>query len=385
MTLPSQTPPLDAVRLAFGERFGGQPRLFRAPGRINLIGEHTDYSEGYVLPAAIDRACIVAANRNGTDRLQVVTLNAPDGRTSSVELGPTFARRGDWTDYVAGVRASLARAGIQVPGCNLVLASDVPEGAGVSSSAALEVSVMIALLTMAERQATGLEVARWAQIAESEFVGMPCGIMDQFASVHGQADHALRLDCRTLAFEPARIPADATFLVVDSGVRHQLTDGGYAARRADCEAAAAQMGVPVLRDANPGMLAAAALPERLHRRALHVIEETERVTLAAKALALGRLAEVGRLMSASHASLRDLFNVTCPETDALASMARATPGVHGARQMGGGFGGAVLALVDTIMAKDALETLVQAYGRATQRTTSGFICRIESGAREIFP
>jgi len=369
----------DIIVQAFASRFGGRPRLFAAPGRINIIGEHTDYSEGFVMPAAIDRRCIVAMAKNDSDIIRVVTL----GRNEEAQIAPGFTRTGGWIDYVAGVRASLRNAGIFVPGCDLVIHSDVPEGAGVSSSAALEVAAMTAMLAAAEVAASPVDVALWAQAAEVRYVGMPCGIMDQFIAANGVAGHALVLDCRSLTHELVGLPDDVAFLVIDSTVRHRLVDGGYAARRADCETAAALLGIPALRDANTAMLTTSALPERAARRARHVVNENARVRSLADALSAGNIPEVGRLMNASHASLRDDFDVTCTETDVLTSIASQTTGVHGARQMGGGFGGAVLALVEAGAEDRASRSILDTYRARTGLTASSFVCRTANGASEI--
>ena len=371
----------DIVARAYASRFGGRPRVFSAPGRINIIGEHTDYSEGFVMPAAIDRDCVVAMGKNDSDVIRVVTL----GRKEEAEIPPGFTRTGTWVDYVSGVRESLRDAGIDVPGCDLVVHSDVPEGAGVSSSAALEVSVMSAMLASAGVTADPVDIALWAQAAESKYVGVPCGVMDQFISANGVADHALVLDCRTLTYELAPLPEGVAFLVIDSTIRHRLVDGGYAARRADCETAAELLGVRALRDASPAMLERSNLPDRVMRRARHVTGENERVSRTAEALAASDVSLVGRLMNASHASLRDDFDVTCRETDILAAIAARTRGVHGARQMGGGFGGAVLALVEASSVNEATGAIADAYREETGLVAPSFVCRIAGGAREITP
>lgn len=369
----------DVVVRAFTSRFGGRPRVFAAPGRINIIGEHTDYSEGLVMPAAIDRRCIVAMARNGSDIIRALAL----GRHEEAEIAPDFVRSGSWADYVSGVRQSLRDAGIEVPGCDLVIHGNVPEGAGVSSSAALEVSTILAMLACAGDTASPVEIALWAQAAETKYVGVPCGVMDQFISANGVAGHALVLDCRSLAYERAPIPPNVAFLLIDSTVRHRLVDGGYAARRADCETAAELLGLRVLRDASHAMLDRNILSERQMRRVRHVVSENERVVLTAAALAAGDLAKVGRLMNASHASLRDDFDVTCKETDILADIASQTNGVYGARQMGGGFGGAVLACVDAGAVETASRTITDTYRELTGIAASSLVCRIADGAREI--
>jgi len=370
-----------AAKLAgvFKDRFGGTPRLFQAPGRINIIGEHTDYSEGRVMPAAIDRRCITAIAPNPHGALRVFSMN----RNEQAERSGVFERAGHWSDYVAGVRAALMDAGVETPGFDIVVGSDVPEGAGVSSSAALEVSVLTAMLATLGRSLDHSQIARIAQAAESVYVGMPCGIMDQFISVSGHEGNAVLLDCRDLTFELVPAPVEAGFLLIDSQVRHKLTDGGYAARRADCEAAAAMLGIRVLRDAKAEHLKAGALPDRLLRRARHVISENERVVLTAAAFSRGDNREVGALMNMSHASLRDDFDVTCLETDTLAAIASETPGVLGARQMGGGFGGAVLALVERGQLESAADIVTARYRDATALEATSFTCQLAGGAGEI--
>ena len=252
----------DVVVQAFTSRFGRRARVFAAPGRINIIGEHTDYSEGLVMPAAIDRFCVVAMAKNGSDTIRALAL----GRQEEAEIATSFTRSGSWVDYVSGVRQSLRDAGIEVPGCDLVIHGNVPEGAGVSSSAALEVSTMLAMLACAGVTASPIDIALWAQSAESKYAGVPCGVMDQFISANGIAGHALILDCRSLTYEPAPLPPDVAFLLVDSTVRHRLVDGGYTARRTDCETAAERLGLRVLRDANQAMLAKSFISERVMRR-----------------------------------------------------------------------------------------------------------------------
>ena len=253
----------------------------------------------------------------------------------------------------------------------------------MSSSAALEVSTMLAMLACAGVTAGPVDIALWAQSAEAKYVGVPCGVMDQFISANGVAGHALVLDCRSLTYERAPIPPNVAFLLVDSTVRHRLADGGYAARRADCETAAELLGLRVLRDASHAMLDRNILSERQMRRVRHVVSENERVVLTALALAAGDLSKVGRLMNASHASLRDDFDVTCKETDILADIASQTNGVYGARQMGGGFGGAVLACVDAGAVETASRTITDTYRELTGIAASSLVCRIADGAREI--
>lgn len=369
---------------AFRARFGAAPRLFQAPGRINIIGEHTDYCGGFVLPAAIDRWCRVAAAPNGGASLRVASATL--GEAAELDLA-ALVRRGDWTDYVAGVAATLLAAGVPVTGADLLIESDVPMGAGVSSSAALEVAVVLALLALAGRTADGRQVALWAQAAENDFVGVPCGIMDQFASANGVAGGAVMLDCRSLEATPAHLPPDARFLLVHSMAERRLASGEYRARREDCEAAAAALGVASLRDVGAADLPAALarLGGGPARRCRHVVSENARVLAAMKAMALGDLPGLGRLMDQSHQSLSDDMEVSLPALDRLARIARATPGVHGARMMGGGFGGCVIALVDEDRAAAAMAAIQAAYGEEIGRVPDAFLCRTVGGAAEVRP
>ncbi len=364
----------------FAARFGAASRLFRAPGRINIIGEHVDYCDGLVLPAAIDRWCQVAAAPNAGATLRVAAIDL--GAETTLDIG-TLTPRGDWSDYIAGVAQVLRRDGIALPGADLMVTSDVPIGTGVSSSAALEVAVLLALLALAGvNNVPRVQLARWAQAAENDFVGMPCGIMDQFASIHGVAGHALRLDCRSLGFGPVALPAGVAFVLVDSMQRHALVDGGYAERRADCEAAAAALGCS-LRDVTLAQLEAAALPERPTRRARHVVSEIARVDAAVAALAAGDAVALGRLIDASHASLSADMAVSTPALDTLTACARRVPGVYGARMMGGGFGGSVLALVDAGLAGAAQDAIVAAYAAATGVNANAMLVRAGDGAGEV--
>lgn len=367
----------------FRARFGSQPRLFRAPGRINIIGEHTDYSEGFVLPAAIDRWCVVAAAPNGLGRLRVVSQTF--GQEMEADLA-ALAPRGDWADYVAGPAKTLLEAGLTVVGADLLIASDVPVGAGVSSSAALQVAVTRALLALSGLEADGVQVACWARASENRFVGMPCGIMDSFASASGIEGGALMLDCRSLQASPAALPDGASFLLINSMVSHRLVGGEYRQRREDCEAAARTLGVATLRDVAESDLPAALRKLRgdLAKRCRHVVTENARVGRAVSAMAAGDLAALGALMNQSHASLRDDMEVSLPVVDQLAAIAQATPGVHGARLMGGGFGGCVIALVDAAAVDTVQATIAAAYGAVIGETPDAFACRAVAGACEVF-
>jgi galactokinase len=346
-----------------------------------VIGEHTDYCGGLVMPAAIDRSTVVAARTNGSRRL----VAAAQGFGEAVAELDAPAPTKSWMDYVAGVARVLSRAGVEVPGADLWIESDVPVGAGVSSSAALEVAVAHALLALAGRTADGPQIARWAQAAENDFVGAPCGIMDQYASACGVEGAALVLDCATLRARPAPLPAGASFLLVDSGVRHSHAGGEYADRRAECETAARVLGVAMLSQIGEGELASALprLPPRPARRCRHVVTENARVVRAAEAMSRGDLATLGALLNASHASLRDDMQVSVPAVDRLAEIAQGAPGVFGARMMGGGFGGCVLALVAGERADEAQAAIQVSYGAVLGRTPDAFVCRAVGGAGEI--
>jgi galactokinase len=371
------------IERRFRARFGSAPRLFQAPGRINIIGEHTDYSGGLVMPAAIDRRCLIAAAPNGSRRLNVVAGVFSD--EAGADLGALAPVHG-WMDYVAGVAQVLIKAGVGVPGADLWIEGDVPIGAGVSSSAAIEVAVAHALLALAGRAADGVQIARWAQAAENDFVGMPCGIMDQFASANGVDGGAMLLDCATLKAEPVRLPGEAGFLLVDSMVRHAHVEGEYRARREDCEVAARILGVARLSQVRQADLvdALSRLPPGPAKRCRHVVSENGRVRRAAEAMARGDLAALGALMNQSHASLRDDMQVSTPQVDRLAAIAQQTPGVFGARMMGGGFGGCVIALVDASRAGPTSQAIQDAYGAVIGKRPDAFICRAVAGAGEIF-
>jgi len=375
---------VNLVQLAerFTQRYGTVPRLFRAPGRINIIGEHTDYSEGFVMPAAIDRWCVIAAAPNGTRRLRMVA----SAFAEKVDLDLDALRpEKDWSDYPAGVASILMADGIAVPGMDIWIDSDVPMGAGVSSSAAIEVAMAAACLAMAGETADRKQIARWTQAAENEFVGRSCGIMDQFASANGLEGKALMLDCRSLEATPASLPAGAGFLFVNSMVKHSHVEGDYRQRRADCEEASRHLGVPFLRDVSIDALPAALqkLSGTIARRCRHVVTENERVRKAALAMNAGDLVEPGRLMTQSHASLRDDFEVSVPEVDRLVEIACATEGVYGARMMGGGFGGSIIALVAVDQAEAVREAIVAEYADVVNKVPDAFTCRAVDGVNEV--
>ena len=325
-------------------------RVVRAPGRVNLIGEHTDYNDGFVLPAAIDLEIRIACVPADDDVVEI-TLDA-GGETRSFDLRH-ISRQDSWIDYVAGTAAAMIEAGAPVRGFRGLLASTLPRGSGLSSSAALELAAAWALAGDAPPSLDGMTVARVAQRAENEFVGVQCGLMDQFASSLGVAGAGLLLDCRSLDWHPVPLPLDELRLVVcDSGSPRRLGASAYNERRAECERAVAvigavEPGVSSLRDVDPLMLERhrAAMDATAFRRARHVVGENARVLAAERAFAASDAAAIGRLFAASHASLRDDFEVSSPELDALVEIATATPGVLAARLTGAGFGGCTVNLV----------------------------------------
>ena len=375
-------PAIDQLVRRFRGRFATAPRIFRAPGRINIIGEHTDYSDGLVMPAAIDRWTVVAAAPNNTRRLTVFSAAYQVEMVADLDaLKPC----GTWMDYVAGVASVLAEDGIALSGANLMIESNIPIGVGISSSAAIEVATAVALLSLTGQSIDGLRTARWAQRAENRFVGMPCGIMDQFIAANGVSGHALLLDCSTLDATALPLPGNTIFLLVNSMVRHSLVAGEYAQCRRDCETAARLLGVPMLRTIGENDLTSAIskLPPRIGRRCRHVVTENARVRRAATALKMGDMAELGDLMNDSHASLRDDMQVSVEPVDLLVKFAQRTKGVFGARLMGGGFGGCIIALVAADAAEDAAQVIAHQYEAATGAKPDTYSCGAVGGAHEI--
>jgi galactokinase len=344
----------------FSEIYGRAPDgVWRAPGRVNLIGEHTDYNDGLVLPFALAQGVTVTAARRDDGVFSLCSLQAP----SKAEVtDPVPGSVEGWAAYAVGVAWSLRSAGHDVGGASLLIDADLPQGAGLSSSAALECAVAVALCDLWDVSVPLPELARIAQRAENDFVGVPCGIMDQSASLLCTEDHALLLDCRSGL--SAQVPLDLTgltLLVIDTRAEHELVDGGYASRRAACEEAAALLGMPALRDVTDLAGALAKLDDPvLRRRTQHVVTENARVEATVGLLRAGVVGEVGALLTASHLSLRDEFEVSWPEADvAVEESVRA--GARGARMVGGGFGGSVIALVPEDNVPRVREKVTRAY------------------------
>jgi galactokinase len=354
-----------AVTEAFAERTGERPAgVWAAPGRVNVIGEHTDYNDGFVLPIAIERHVLAAARRRRDDRLRFWSLQEGAPREFRVsELDPTAL--GGWAAYALGVAWALVSEGVELGGVDLVIDSDLPQGAGLSSSAALECSVGLALLELHDAGLDRTRLALAAQRAERDVVGVPTGVMDQMASLLARRGNALFLDTRSLAWEHVPLPLDAAELelvVIDTRTPRRLVAGAYAERRQACEGAAATLGVPALRDVTLEQLDAAAdqVGPVAFRRARHVVTENARVLDAVRALREGRPDRLGALLDASHASLRDDFEVSSPALDTAVEAARAG-GAIGARMTGGGFGGSAIALVPAAVIPDVERSVRAAF------------------------
>ena len=352
---------IERAKQAFAKAFGGEPDLVvQAPGRVNLIGEHTDYNDGFVLPLAIDRGTVVAARRAGSDvRVHAADFGEDDHFTFAEPIGQ--AGPSDWRNYVRGMIAMLVEQEIAPQGMELAIAGDVPQGAGLSSSASLEIAVGLAVTKLAGVEADMTRLAQLAQRAENEFAGCACGIMDQLVSARAEAEKALLIDCRTLDCRPVPLPGHAAVLIVHSGVERGLVDSAYNERRCQCEEAAAHIGLSALRDAGPGEIEAAeGLDDLARRRARHVITENARTLEAADALEAGDMGRLGTLMAESHKSMRDDFEITVPAVDALVALLQREIGNDGgARMTGGGFGGCVIALLP----QDRVDAVIHAVRR----------------------
>lgn len=384
----SDLPPAAAAMAALRSLGRGEASyLVFAPGRVNLIGEHTDYNGGFVLPMAIDRGVFLAARPLAAPVVRLWSSSF-QGECAEFRLdGEVSPREPAWSNYVRGVLAGLLREGFALPGCEAVIHADLPGGGGLSSSAALEVAAATLGEALAGRRLDPAAKALLCQRAEHDFAGVPCGIMDQFAVVMGRAGHLLLIDCQSQQTRHVPMPGqDTAFLVINTMVRHELSDGGYRARRDDCFEAARILGLPDLRHASPEVLAANCrlLPERLFRRARHVVSENARTLAAVAALERSDWPELGRLMAASHGSLRDDFEVSCPELDAVVHAAERigrTGGVYGCRMTGGGFGGCCVALVAAAQAETIAARIAEDYLGSTGIRPVLFITKPSDGPR----
>jgi len=364
-------------------------RVFRAPGRVNLIGEHTDYNDGFVMPAAIDFYTWVRVAPLETRQLHIRSQNYDE--EIEVDLDdPNIAARGHWSDYPIGVAVMLERAGHRLRGARLEIRGEVPIGSGLSSSAAIEVATACALTAISGLEIDRRELALICQRAENEFVGARVGIMDQFVSLFGQAHKALLLDCRSLEFKLLPVPDNVRLIICNTMVKHALASSAYNERRAQCEAGVKhlQRAVPhvkALRDVTREQLEQYGrdLPEVIYRRCRHVITENERVLAAANALERRDLKEFGTLMAESHRSLRDDYEVSSAELDLMVELAQPIEGVYGARMTGGGFGGCTVNLVVAEHTDQFRERVAVGYERATQLKPEIYICNASNGADEV--
>ncbi len=374
--LSGRSPASRAYGLLMGSEEHVPERMYRAPGRLNLIGDHTDYNEGFVLPLAVDLECMLRVQPRDDGRVVVRSHELPgeveiaaDGSTDPQTVDPSWGR------YVAGVVCTLADRGREPVGMDATVSSTIPVGGGLSSSAALEVAAGLALCDVAGFSLPPLELARACQEAEMAATGVPCGIMDQLASLSGSRDRALLIDCRNLEIEPIPLAPRLAIIVVHSGMPRQLVDSAYAERRRACEAAAARLGLSALRDATPEQVAD-------DPRARHVVSENARVLAAAEALATGDLTTLGRLLGESHASLRDDFEVSTPELDVLVEKLTEA-GALGARLTGAGFGGCVVGLAARDEAAAIMEAAAGHYWSETGHQPHAFVCRAVDGAGRL--
>ena len=366
-------------------------RVFRAPGRVNLIGEFTDYNDGFVMPAAVEFATTVAVTNRSGRMLGIHSANMAQHREFPLD-DPAAHQAKDWSDYVRGVAVILERLGHRLQGADLEIEGNVPMGAGLSSSASIEVATALALIGVSGLTIGLKEIAQLCQRAENEFAGSRCGIMDQFISCFGKAGHALLLDCRSLDSRLIPIPPGVRLVICNTMVRHQHSSGEYNNRRADCEAGVRHFArllrhVRALRDVTLADLTrhGDGLTGTVYRRCRHVISENARVERAAQALEQSDLDTLGILMAESHRSLRDDFEVSCPELDLMVDLALASPGIRGARMTGGGFGGCAISLVERDRVDDFVKQVSEGYRKTTGTTPELYVTSAADGAGEVFP
>lgn len=381
--------PREEAEAAFKSAFGAAPtHFFRAPGRVNLIGEHTDYNDGFVLPAAIDFQTVVAASRRDDRRVRIVAAdydNEEDRFSLDEPIEPHDTRL--WANYVRGVIKVLLAKGQGIGGLDLSVSGNVPQGAGLSSSAALEVAIGQSFASLFDLPLSQEDIALIGQEAENTFVGVQCGIMDQLVSASGEAGHALLIDCRSLETKRVAIPDELAIMIINSNVVHGHIGGEYNSRREQCEAAARILGLKALRDISLEELSPrlGELPPLAAKRARHVVSENERVLIAAKALEAGDIKTLSVLMAASHASMRDDFEITVPPIDLIVEIVSGVIGDRGGvRMTGGGFGGCVVALVPPGLVAEVEEALAKRYEPETGLKEAVYICQPTAGAG-IFP
>ncbi|CAM3600253.1 galactokinase [Parendozoicomonas haliclonae] len=373
---------------AFEETFGKPAEhFFQAPGRVNLIGEHTDYNDGFVLPCAIDYGTVVAASLREDDKIILVAADYDNSRSEFDLNQPLEKMAGDqfWSNYVRGMVQAFHKSGYKLRGMNLVIAGNVPQGTGLSSSASLETVTGLTLCTLSDIAISNSELALAGQCSENNFVGSNTGIMDQMISASGEEGHALLLDCRSLETKAISIPAGSAVVIINSNVKRGLVDSEYNTRRQQCEQAAQVMGVKALRDADMALLEqhSTQMDDVTFRRARHVITENDRTLAATEALASGNLADMGRLMAASHISMRDDFEITVSAIDALVEIVGAAISNGGVRMTGGGFGGCIVALVPESDVETVRQAVEEHYEDRTGLKADMYVCVACDGASKL--
>jgi len=384
---------IDTLKSTFRARFGKEPQyIVRAPGRVNLLGEHVDYNDGFVLPAAIDRATYVALSPVASDHSTLVAADFAQEVSFSAGTVPAKKQLDDssmpaWAHYPAGVMWVLNEAGLETPSMQVVFSSNVPRGSGLSSSASVELAFATAWQTLGGWTKTPMELALLSQKAENHYVGVNCGIMDQFASACGVAGHLLLLDCRSLTWRTLPIPKDISIVIADTSMRRELTTSGYNERRQACEQAVQILSkelpnIRALRDVSVDDFnrLSSQLPVLVEKRARHVIEEVERSQRAIPILEQGRIAEFGQIMNECHVSLRDLYEVSIPELDLMVDIAQGLAGCVGARLTGAGFGGCTVNLVESSVAETFAAELAKRYEAQTHKKPQVYICQASDGA-----
>jgi galactokinase len=384
---------IETLQTSFRQRFGVEPQFIaRAPGRVNLLGEHVDYNDGFVMPAAIDRATYVAFSPADSDRTTLVAADFAEEtsftlKSMAVKTSADGAPLAEWAKYPAGVLWALTEAGLPAPALNAVFSSNVPRGSGLSSSASIELAFGVAWQKLGGWLRTPMELALLGQKAENKYVGVNCGIMDQFASACGEKDKLLYLDCRFLTWETVPLPKNVAIVVADTTVRRKLTTGEYNKRRAACEESVRLLkadlpNIKALRDVSVADFNrfSSKLPVEVEKRARHVVEEVERSSNAVKLLETGDVVEFGRLMNACHVSLRDYYEVSCPELDIMVRVASKIKGCYGARLTGAGFGGCTVNLVAREQAEAFAQSLAAGYESETGLHPEIYVCQASEGA-----
>jgi galactokinase len=373
------------------QRTVAEPSLFRAPGRVNLVGEHTDYCDGFCMPAALNFFTSVAISPRSDSQLVLHSVDYADSVSYSVDNLPSQGLQ-HWSDYIAGVAWAMQQRGIKLSGADLTITGDVPRNAGLSSSASLEVATALALLSLTTDVLSGREVALLCQFAENNYVGAPSGIMDQFISVHARSHHALALDSRYLSFEYVTLPAHLRLVIANSMVKHSVAGSEYAERRAQVEEGVRilqevypQSNILKLRDVTLDHLNAARpqMTDVVFRRCRHILTDSQRVLDACGLLRESKIDEFGRLLVEAHASYRDDFGASCEECDILVEEALPLAGCYGSRLTGGGFGGCTVSLVEADYAPEFRDALLDRYRAATGIEAEAWVCEIAGGASQV--